>query len=563
MASSEKDLRESLKTLQNSLEENEVLLSLSQDFAQFRHRGGSLDEARPKLKRLFGSENVFICTLNESLRCISPLLRIGDMDRSKNDGWKQLIQTDIPIDDGVLSQILFSTGHGIIELEKISKRKSVPAYVPCLLAAGIKEGMSRSIIINSKPVGQVTIWRDKVGLFTEHHEHLLQRVADQVSLMIMNLADFELVRKREEENLRVSKKITKQLEEISRYKEQLEEEKSYLQEEVSSGYSYADIIGASKSMNNVFLQLSKVAFANSTVLLLGETGTGKELVARAIHNQSPRKDKLMVKINCAAMPANLIESELFGHEKGSFTGATERRIGKFELAQDGTLFLDEIGEMPIELQVKLLRAIQEREIERIGGKATIKVNVRIIAATNRNLLKEVEEGRFRSDLFYRLNVFPITMPPLRERKEDIPRLVNSFIIKYAKSTGRRVDSISAKALKELMSYSWPGNVRELEYLVERSVLTATGTRINDIELPVHNKLVLKKVLEDEYLKTHEENERDHILRVLSICKGKIYGPGGAAEILGLRVSTLNSKMKKLGIQKKHQFGVSQSQGSAR
>jgi len=302
-------------------------------------------------------------------------------------------------------------------------------------------------------------------------------------------------------------------------------------------------------MQKVFHLLSQVSFANSTVLILGETGTGKELVARAIHNGSPRKDRLMVKVNCAALPANLIESELFGHERGSFTGATERRIGKFELANHGTLFLDEIGEMPLDLQVKLLRAIQEKEIERVGGKTTIRIDVRIIAATNRDLQKEVDEGRFRRDLFYRLNVFPITLPPLRDRTEDMQVLVSHFVERYAKNTGKNIRSVSAKAMKELMAYHWPGNVRELEHLIERSVLMSSGDEIRDIHLPVMNRKELKKSLEDEYIKTFDENERDHLMKALEKCNGKIFGPGGAAELLGLNVSTLNSKLRKLNIKK--------------
>jgi transcriptional regulator with GAF, ATPase, and Fis domain len=306
-------------------------------------------------------------------------------------------------------------------------------------------------------------------------------------------------------------------------------------------------------MQKVFHQLSQVSFADSTVLILGETGTGKELVARAIHNSSPRREKLMVKVNCAAMPANLIESELFGHERGSFTGATERRIGKFELANHGTLFLDEIGEMPTELQVKLLRAIQEREIERIGGKSTIKIDVRIIAATNRDLQKEVDDGRFRRDLYYRLNVFPILLPALRERKKDISVLVSHFLNKFSKNTGKPIKDVSSKVMKQLMAYEWPGNVRELEHLIERTLLTTSTKTIKEVHLPSHNNLKLKTALEDEYLKTYDENERDHIIRVLNKCNGKIFGPGGAADILNLRASTLNSKIKKLGIKKNKMY----------
>jgi formate hydrogenlyase transcriptional activator len=305
-------------------------------------------------------------------------------------------------------------------------------------------------------------------------------------------------------------------------------------------------------MQKTFRLVAQVAPSDSTVLILGETGTGKELVARAIHNSSPRKNKLMVKVNCAALPANLIESELFGHERGSFTGATERRLGKFELANNGTLFLDEIGEMPLELQVKLLRALQEKEIERVGGRSTIKVDVRIIAATNRDLEKEMAEGRFRSDLYYRLNIFPIVLPPLRDRKDDISSLALYFIQRFAKKSGKDIARLNNKALQELTTYSWPGNIRELEHLIERSVLLTSGDTIKQIHLPSHNPQLLPTVASEEFiLKTIDENERDFILKTLKYCNGRIGGESGAARILGVPTSTLNSKMKRLGIRKEH------------
>jgi transcriptional regulator with GAF, ATPase, and Fis domain len=254
----------------------------------------------------------------------------------------------------------------------------------------------------------------------------------------------------------------------------------------------------------------------------------------------------MVKLNCSAIPANLIESELFGHEKGSFTGAIERRVGKFELANRGTLFLDEIGEMPLDMQVKLLRAIQEREIERVGGKTSVKIDVRIIAATNRNLAQEVAEGKFRSDLYYRLNVFPIFLPPLRDRIDDIPSLVSYFIDKLSKKTGRNVSRISEKAMASLLQYTWPGNVRELEHLLERSMLVTKGTMIKDVPLQF-NFASDKAFVDTDNFKTLEQAEREYIVQVLNKCGGKVYGPGGAAHVLGLKRSTLLSKIKKLGI----------------
>jgi len=337
------------------------------------------------------------------------------------------------------------------------------------------------------------------------------------------------------------------------YKQQLEQENTYLKEQITNIYNFTEIIGNSSQMQKVYQLMSLVAESNSTVLILGETGTGKELIARALHNASSRKDKLMIKVNCAAMPANLIESELFGHEKGAFTGATERRIGKFELANNSTLFLDEIGEMPLEAQVKLLRVLQERELERIGGKETIKVNVRIIAATNRDLEEEVNAGRFRSDLFYRLNVFPIILPPLRERMEDLEALSNFFVSKYNKNTGKNITRISPKVMQQLQSYLWPGNIRELEHLIERSVLMTTGNLLREVYLPKKADAV-SGANENISNQSLEEMERSFIISALKRCKGKISGLGGAAEVLDIPGNTLHSKMKKLDITKADYFG---------
>tara|TARA_R110002051_G_scaffold314666_1_gene391996 strand:+ start:58145 stop:60790 length:2646 start_codon:yes stop_codon:yes gene_type:complete len=345
------------------------------------------------------------------------------------------------------------------------------------------------------------------------------------------------------DNLRVNEKLL-------RYKRQLEDENIYLKEQITEIYNFKEIIGSGDNMQKVYHLMSIVAESNSTVLVLGETGTGKELIARAIHNASPRHDKLMIKVNCAAMPANLIESELFGHEKGSFTGATERRIGKFELANNGTLFLDEIGEMPLESQVKLLRVIQEREFERIGGKDTIKVNVRIIAATNRELRKEVDEGRFRSDLYYRLNVFPISLPPLRERMEDLDLLANFFVKKYNKNTGKNIEHISRSAMQKLRSYSWPGNIRELEHLIERSLLMATDTTLKEVYLPIMES---SQEVHPNFGKSLNEVEKSYIIETLKNCNGKISGTDSAAELLKIPGNTLHSKMKKLGITKSDYF----------
>ncbi|QNR83085.1 sigma 54-interacting transcriptional regulator [Pedobacter riviphilus] len=307
------------------------------------------------------------------------------------------------------------------------------------------------------------------------------------------------------------------------------------------------IIGNSTLLHAAFKKLELVAPDDTSVLILGESGTGKEKIAQTIHKLSPRKNKPLITVNCAALPLTLIESELFGHEKGAFTGANEKRIGKFEQADGGSIFLDEIGELPFEAQVKLLRVLQEKEIERLGGNYTKKINVRIITATNRNLEKEVSDGRFRLDLYYRLNVFPIELPTLRQRKEDIPALATYFIYKYGKKSSSAVTGISTEALHKLQLYDWPGNIRELEHLMERTILLTEGETITKVDLP--NPTSTTGFSDDDHfkIKTMEEMEREHILNILKMCKGKIFGAGGAAEILNIPSTTLNSKIKKLGI----------------
>jgi transcriptional regulator with GAF, ATPase, and Fis domain len=342
-------------------------------------------------------------------------------------------------------------------------------------------------------------------------------------------------------------RLTLQLEEIMAYKSLLEDDKPYSSEILPTVNNYPFIIGNSPAMNRVFKLLDQVCDSDSTVLILGETGTGKELIARAVHEGSKRREKKIIKVNCAAIPPNLIESELFGHEKGSFTGATDQRTGKFELADNSTIFLDEIGELPLDLQVKLLRVLQEQEIERVGGKSTIRVNVRVISATNRDLYKEVQEGRFRQDLYYRLNIFPIALPPLRERPEDIPILASYFLSKYAKgATG-----FSKRAIKQMLNYAWPGNVREMEHLIERQSLLNKNAIICELSIPKVAKTTVDDKGAPQKVKTIDENERDHIFAVLKLCNGRISGENGAAKLLGVPATTLNSKIKRLGLNKKH------------
>ncbi len=377
----------------------------------------------------------------------------------------------------------------------------------------------------------------RTDAYTNDHLQLMQRLQPSLCVTIDRLLAFD---------------------EIQKLTDQLRHENSYLQEEVKRNSNFEEIIGESHAILHVLDQVAQVAPMSTSVLLLGESGTGKELIARAIHGLSPRKDKLMVKVNCAALPANLIESELFGHEKGAFTGALDKRIGKFELANGGTIFLDEIGEMPLELQTKLLRVLQEREIERIGGVKTINIDVRVIAATNRQLEKEMAAGRFRLDLFYRLNVFPITLPPLRDRKEDIPIMARFFAGKFARKTGKPFHGIHPPAMEELVQYDWPGNIREMENVIEQAFVLNDGKTALQWGRPLINAVSMPRTSPgsrpgslEQVRAAQLDTEREYILSVLKQTHGRIRGAGGAAEILQLKPTTLESRMEKLGIKKTH------------
>ena len=342
--------------------------------------------------------------------------------------------------------------------------------------------------------------------------------------------------------------VIRDLSEKMRFQQELERkerEKQYLEEELHLEHSFEDIVGESQKLTRVLKQVETVASTDVTVLVLGETGTGKDLIARAIHQLSPRRERTFVKLNCAAIPTGLLESELFGHEKGAFTGAISQKIGRLELAHLGTLFLDEVGDLPPELQPKLLRALQEKEFERLGGTKTIPVDVRLIAATNRNLEKMVADREFRSDLYYRLRVFPITIPPLRERREDIPLLVRYFVAQHARQMDKRIETIPPDVMKALTRWSWPGNVRELENFIERAVILTKGPALR---IPFA-ELEAAAADPSDGDSTLESTEREHILRVLRETKGLIAGPKGAAAKLGLKRTTLNSKLKKLGIER--------------
>ena len=510
-------------------EEKSKLLSLSDEIAAMRSRNDLLRVVNTKLKSLFAIDEFGISQVNEDRATYSAFI-MDLRDNLKSHGDFERITTDkYSVTDRVFSSITNSQDPVLFDVAGLARESGIPAYVGFWKSVGLRCVLGMALRVGGTTIGCVFLHVDQnESLKTKFH--LLKAVCAQLAVAVSNILANE---------------------QLLHYKQMLEIENDHLKEQIKTIYNFSEIIGSGAEMQKVYRLMSLVAEASSTVLLLGETGTGKELIARAIHNASPRKDKLMVKVNCAALPANLIESELFGHERGAFTGAIDRRLGKFELANNSTLFLDEIGEMPLETQVKLLRVIQEREFERVGGKNPIKVNVRIIAATNRKLDEEVNAGRFRPDLYYRLNVFPISLPSLRDRLEDIEPLADFFLERYSRSTGRKVTAISAKVIKELKSYSWPGNVRELEHLIERSILLTEGNVLKEIQLPVKNKI--KSDDAGISPKALQEIESSYIIEVLKRCNGRISGIGGAADILGMPATTLHSKMKKLGVSKADYF----------
>lgn len=416
----------------------------------------------------------------------------------------------------------------------ILKRYPSHCWAKLLQQAGVKSTTGYVLRINGETLG-VLFW---------HWRHELSRLDDILS-MIQGIGDMAAIAI---SNLLSLAELQERSKQIQILNSKLEEENAYLEEEILGRYNFAEIIGESAALRNIFHNIQLVSKSDTTVLITGESGTGKELIARAIHESSDRKGRSLIKLNCAALPTQLIESELFGHEKGAFTGAIEKRIGKFELAHDSTIFLDEVGELPLDLQAKLLRVLQEKELERIGGNKVIKTNVRVLSATNRDLQKEVQAGRFRSDLYYRLNVFPIHVPPLRERPEDIPPLVQHFLRKYQKKLGKQITGVSKKVMNELRHYSWPGNIRELEHVLERSCILCSDKIMKQIHLPTIDRHNQSNQV-GQVLETLAENERNYIIRALQQCNGKVSGPGGAAELLNMKPTTLEFRMKKLGIKR--------------
>jgi formate hydrogenlyase transcriptional activator len=365
----------------------------------------------------------------------------------------------------------------------------------------------------------------QAGAYDTADVDFLTQVANQVAVAVENALAFD---------------------EIEALKDQLQKEKVYLEEEIRTEHSFHETVGESAILRRVLREVETVAPTDTTVLIRGETGTGKELIARAVHQLSPRKKRTFVKINCASIPSGLLESEMFGHEKGAFTGAITQKIGRFELAHEGTLFLDEVGDIPPELQPKLLRVLQEHEFERLGSTRTIQVNVRLVAATNRDLSRMVADGKFRDDLYYRLNVFPVNLPPLRERRDDIPHLVRHFVQRFARRMHKLIEAIPTETMAALVRYSWPGNIRELENLIERAVILSPGStlRISHTDLEPAASLIESPSGDAATL---ADAERKHILSALSETNWVVAGPGGAATRLGLKRSNLQWKMKKLGI----------------
>lgn len=460
--------------------------------------------------------------------------------------------TEVPIEGSIAGWVWQHQQHAIVsDLEndpRFADARSLRPYP-------VKSICSLPLTTAHQRLGALMVWSEDVGAYDELDLEFAQLVATQIAVAVDNAFHFQEAQlyqqqlAKERDTLRLMLEENAQAyREIDALKNKLEEEKLYLEEEISNEFNFREIIGCSPTLKRALQAAQTVAATDSNVLIFGETGTGKELIARGIHNLSPRKDHTLVRVNCAAIPTGLLESEMFGHEKGAFTGAIEQRKGRFELAHKGTLFLDEVEDIPLELQPKLLRVLQEQEFERLGSSRTTTVDVRVVAATNTDLSQLVAEKKFRSDLFYRLNVFPITLPPLRERTEDIPLLVHFFTQKFAKRMKKPIERIPSEVVTALTRYSWPGNIRELQNLIERAVILTRGTVL---EVPLAELKQNGKAAEQNGALTLEAVEREHILRVLRETNWVI---AGAAAKLGLPRTTLNHKMQKLGISRRRGVG---------
>ncbi|HEY6293142.1 MAG TPA: sigma 54-interacting transcriptional regulator [Terriglobia bacterium] len=428
----------------------------------------------------------------------------------------------LPLEETPEGQV-FTTREPLVINRPEDLQRFPPAFLQRWTGAGLQSGCWLPLLNRGRALGALTVGRRQAA-FAEREVHVLGHLADQVALALNSVEAFR---------------------QVAELRDRLAQEKAYLEEELRTEFNFEDIVGESPALKRTLKQVETVAPTDATVLILGETGTGKELVARAIHRLSSRRDHTFVRLNCAAIPSGLLESELFGHEKGAFTGAISQKIGRLELAHQGTLFLDEVGDIPLELQPKLLRALQEKEFERLGSTRTIPVDVRLVAATNRDLPQMVKDREFRSDLYYRLRVFPVRAAPLRERSGDVPILVHHFVQKHARRMNKRIETIPSEAMAALERWHWPGNVRELENLIERAVILSPGPVLR---VPLSELAVAEEPeTSSAQLSTLEATEREHILRVLRDTKGVIAGPKGAAARLGLKRTTLNSKMRKLGI----------------
>jgi PAS domain S-box-containing protein len=426
--------------------------------------------------------------------------------------------------EGSPAGLAFRMGEPVV-VDHLKESRFAQETVEHLTGVGMQSACWVPMVLRGETIGALGVASRLEGAFGPREAEMLTEISAHVAMAVSNAVAYR---------------------QIAELRDKLSQEKRYLEDEINLENRFEDIVGESAGLRLVLKEIETVAPTDATVLIQGETGTGKELLARAIHRLSGRSERTFIKLNCAAIPAGLLESELFGHEKGAFTGAIARKMGRLELAHEGTLFLDEVGEMPLDLQPKLLRALQEHEIERLGGTRPINVNVRLIAATNRDLAKMVAEKQFRSDLFYRLKVFPIFAPPLRERATDIPVLVRHFVATHSRRMGKTIDTISEETMRALTRWSWPGNIRELENLLERAVILTRGSVLY---VPLAELQIAEGEVAESETSTLFAAEREHILRVLREAKGQIGGADGAAERLGLKRTTLNSKLKKLGIER--------------
>jgi formate hydrogenlyase transcriptional activator len=531
---------------------------------EVRESEADLRTKNDRLKLLLNVTNQITSSLElrEVLRAVSSNIRdvmhydavfVSLVDSAS--GTPRLYVLDFPQSKGFINEetvyTISGAGKRVLEtLKPLVVDLSDPAAVPPeiydkVVAEGLKSACLIPLVNRGRVVGGLTIARATETSFAPEDVEFLSQASGQIAIAIENALTFE---------------------EVCKLRDKLAQEKLYLEEEIRSDSGFERIIGKGAALKHVLQLVETVAPSDSTVLLLGETGTGKELIARAIHERSRRQNRTFVKLNCAAIPTGLLESELFGHEKGAFTGAITQKIGRLELADQGTLFLDEVGDIPTEIQPKLLRALQEREFERLGSTHTRKVNVRLVAATNRNLEKMVADREFRSDLFYRLNVFPIRIPPLRERKEDIPLLVSYFAQKFAKQMQKQIESVPSAVMKGLTGWEWPGNIRELENFIERAVILTRGkalevplTELQKIETEAATETVVSKTKRTARgasnsrrdisagAEEYQRKQREEIIQALTTCKGRIGGADGAASRLGINRTTLMYRMRKLGV----------------